>query len=363
MTVPVSGNVSFSMLNTEIQRSPTAQLELDDPDLRVMAQKPSGNIAISNLRGTSYEFSVTITSNTNNLVANTLFTSDQLSSPAPKRIIIGQNVVIGSTTSSTPAFRTGTGFSGTLTIVNNGFIDGAGGTANSGIGGDAFQADTSCSLINNSFIRSGGGGGGAGGQGGTGSVTVLVREPTTGGYSNTTYFAQEGWYLTDNQGNPQGSATCGTTYWWNGAALSGSSGAGGPYGTAYMLSGGWYYYRILHGSNGNEYGGCRFYQVYRAQYQNQNTTGGNGGSGGRGKGSNHDKASGSSGSAGGTNAGIGGTGGEGGEFGQNGSAGSSGAAGTVGGGSAGITGGLAGFAIKNIGLVTLTNNGTILGRT
>ena len=37
-------------------------------------------------------------------------------------------------------------------------------------GGDAFQADVACILINNGTIRAGGGGGGAGGNGGSGGT-------------------------------------------------------------------------------------------------------------------------------------------------------------------------------------------------
>ena len=56
-----------------------------------------------------------------------------------------------------------------MTITNNGTLSGAGGAAGSA-GGDAFQADVACTLINNGTIRAGGGGGGAGGAGGSGGT-------------------------------------------------------------------------------------------------------------------------------------------------------------------------------------------------
>ena len=50
-----------------------------------------------------------------------------------------------------------------MTITNNGTLSGAGGAANGGAGGDAFEADVACIFINNGTIRAGGGGGGQGG--------------------------------------------------------------------------------------------------------------------------------------------------------------------------------------------------------
>ena len=72
-----------------------------------------------------------------------------------------------------------------MTITNNGTLSGAGGAAGSA-GGDAFQADVACTLINNGTIRAGGGGGGAGGAGGSGG-TGGQGSYTTSGWGSYTH--------------------------------------------------------------------------------------------------------------------------------------------------------------------------------
>jgi hypothetical protein len=54
MTLPVTGPLSLSQINTEIQRPSTQLLSLNDPDVRILAQKPSGQIAFSDLLGKAW---------------------------------------------------------------------------------------------------------------------------------------------------------------------------------------------------------------------------------------------------------------------------------------------------------------------
>ena len=89
----------------------------------------------------------------------------------PKEIVINNGVELGATSSSEEALEVPSGGAGTITITNNGTISGAGGTAGGGTGGDAFEAASACTLINNGTIRAGGGGGGQGGTGGGGSYS------------------------------------------------------------------------------------------------------------------------------------------------------------------------------------------------
>lgn len=94
-------------------------------------------------------------------------------------VYISPGVVIGSTSTSTPAFTTGTQASGvTFTIINRGSILGQGGdggdaslgfvgaTGSAGFdGGDAFDATVDCVIDNGSGLIWAGGGGGAGNGG------------------------------------------------------------------------------------------------------------------------------------------------------------------------------------------------------
>jgi hypothetical protein len=91
----------------------------------------------------------------------------------PKEIVINASQTVGATSSSAPALKIDSTGAGTITITNNGSIEGAGGAASSA-GGNALQVDGSVSvtLVNNGTIKAGGGGGGNGGTGGSGVYTA-----------------------------------------------------------------------------------------------------------------------------------------------------------------------------------------------
>jgi hypothetical protein len=97
-------------------------------------------------------------------------------------ITIGDGVIIGSNSTSSPAFTTGSGWpaGAVLTITNNGTIVGAGGDGgdsggqNGGSGGGAIKFTLDATLTNEALVAGGGGGGGGatssyGGGGGAGS--------------------------------------------------------------------------------------------------------------------------------------------------------------------------------------------------
>lgn len=292
-----------------------------------------------------YERKVTIAANAAQIIAQSYFDPADWANPAiDKILIVGAGVNVWSYTPGTAALNVGTGRGGKLTIENNGYILGAGGNANSGVGGDAlFVGQSGVTIINNGAIYGGGGGGGVGGQGGP-------------GYYQTPYTHNEGpFYIPSGGPVYYANYDAGQLWAWNGQAV------GYPSGATYS-TGGWTYIR----GSITDHPYC---QISRQQtrYNTNYTTGGAGGAGGRGAGYNASLTNvyqnGSGGAGGGTNAGTGGAGGNGGGWGASGAGGNTGAGGNNGGGSGGAAGGLAGRYINgNDNIASLINNGTLLGR-
>ena len=331
-----STNISFSDLRTEyiggnnnsvsfsdLYRSGSNILEPTQAGLtNAAASVPSsGTIALDDFKDTARAFRKTYSSNATNQDASTVFGSDY-TVDYPKQIIINNGVELGATSTSNEALQINTGLSGSISITNNGTITGAGGAAGAA-GGDAFEADVACTLVNNGTIRSGGGGGGAGGSG---------SQTTTS--SNTTYYL----LVTGGSECPSlgFSGNSGTSYTNVGNYCP------NPYSGYDGFSSGVFQY-VNYQTQGGE--SCRI-RCYRKGQATSNTSGGSGGVG-----AGYNQSAGG-GSAGGNNAG---TGGSGGAFGSTGSSGSNG---TV---SNGSSGGAAGKSIRGSSFVTLTNSGTITG--
>lgn len=365
MALPSSGPLGFNQVNVELGLSSGATISLNDTPVRNLAEKPSGLISFGDLLGKSGIIRKTISASANNLVMQNLFTTEEWSSSMTKEVIVDAGVTVGSTSPSTAALRTGAIWGGTLTLVNNGSIDGAGGLANSGNGGHALESAGPLIVENNGSIRSGGAGGGKGGKGGKGgagsSVTFGARDPSSG-------FR---YYVNINGPTPP------SYYWWDGdppynqAYWAGTTVVLPSKGLTYIDSGG---YRYIRGVAQN----AAIYSIARQAISTSSTVGGeggDGGDGGRGRGSNQTPAAGASGdpgAAGGAGAGNGGTGGQGGtggDWGQNGSKGNTGATGLAGNagsglaGVAGLVGGTAGRAVSYVsgGSVTWLVAGTRIG--
>lgn len=308
----------------------------------------------------SSKVTATIASNATNVDISTLFSSEDWTSPYREKIVnINSGVIVGSSNTAVAALRTGTGRSGALTINNAGEIQGAGGPANSGVGGPALNIQQTGVVVNNTgAIRGGGGGGGHGGAGGQGGPGYYYYTAQDGEIYNS------GSYYVDSKNGV-------FTFSWGG--YLGQSG-----GTSYAVGGYTYYegsfqqYKV--DGDGGTISSHAIYRQYTAVAYTSGGGGGAGGDGGAGKGYGQAQGSGSAGAGGaggGTNAGSGGTGGTGGAGGNWGSAGATGNTGATGnsgnngggyGGAAGSAGGAAGAAI--IGLSrTLNNTGTINGAT
>lgn len=299
------------------------------------------------------EIVVNITTNQSGLLdLSTLFSPSDWTAEKKKRVIVNSGVNLNATTSAgavrvqDPTLATGWG--GTVTLENRGNINGIGGAANSGTGGNAIYAGTYTYtakklIVENTVtgnIRGGGGGGGRGGNGGAGYFNYTATEGPF--YSRPT--APQYWY--SRGGSFGGSAT------WAGTSLGGGHGDNG------FTQGIYFYYPVTEFENG----ATSYYSIARQYTATQSTSGGTGGNGGRGQGADGTNAAGSSGSAGGQNAGTGGTGGTGGTYGSNGNTGNTGGAGNNGSGSAGTTGGLAGIAYNSATTTVSNAGGQILGR-
>lgn len=282
-----------------------------------------------------------ITSNQENLDIRTLIGNTLYNSGYRKRVIIPSSVTVGSPSTGAAAIQIPTGLGGELVIDNYGSIQGAGGGGGGGTGGDAILAQSVCRVNNKptGTIYAGGGGGGNGGEGGAGGSGQVAGSPYT--------------FIVDTP--CRSVPICPTT----------NCPAAAPV------------FLFCHPT------GCTSAARRRCQgtavsppTPYQGGLGGSGGSGGRGRGYDGALASGStggSGAAGETNAGsggTGGTGGAGGDWGASGATGSTGSTGSNGNvsnglaGSGGAGGGAAGYYINGLSTyVTLTNNGTVLGRT
>lgn len=161
--------------------------------------------------------------------------------------IINSGIIVGSTSTSTYALDTGTGWSGTdvLNITNNGYIAGKGGDGggygygsiyrdgvlgkggNAGGGGVSFRAQHACSITNGSgYIYSGGGGGGGGGGGYGGGATYIGGGGGGGGGFNV---GIGGYYGGGGNGSATGAGTAGAAN-YNGNYSGGSGGALGSNG-------------------------------------------------------------------------------------------------------------------------------------
>jgi hypothetical protein len=288
--------------------------------------------------GNDSEIVAYITTTSVNVNASSYFTPQQWLSRRKKRLVVNPGVVVGASSISNYALTIPSGFNGELTLENNGSIQGAGGAANGGTGGNAILAQAPVLINNFGSICAGGGGGGYGGNGGNGGQGSYTTTVSLGGGELTSIVFGCDISCTDRYG---AGAYC-PSYACYGA---------GPYASLETC------------------GNClRDVVTY--------TNGGNGGSGGSGgkgrgfEGGNAPGSGGSPGTVGGTNAGNGGAGGAGGTGGDWGAYGNSGATGETGAngnytagspGTGGSGGGAPGYYIINNYNVTWLANGTRLG--
>ena len=178
--ISLGGATAGQSINLENGASATAQVSLNDTAVRNLAGVASGAITMptnfwgkSNIVNLSYTFSANTADAALNLstlpgysAGKTIFT-----------VTVNSGVYLYATSTGSYGLNISGGTTGdTLTIVNNGYIHGKGGTGNGGSGGPAINLGfgmTSCTINNtnaSAYIAGGGGGGGGqyGGGGGAG---------------------------------------------------------------------------------------------------------------------------------------------------------------------------------------------------
>jgi hypothetical protein len=173
MTLPVSGPISLSAVNTELGLASTTLISLNQASVRTLAGVSSGAISLNNLYGKSNVFAFTISTNQTNANLRTLALAAGWGGTSAVQATINAGVSINGTVqnNSTAALTIDGSFPAGVTLTNNGTIVGVGG--NGGIsgggevgqaGGRAMLASVAVTIANNGTIAGGGGGGSAAGN-------------------------------------------------------------------------------------------------------------------------------------------------------------------------------------------------------
>ena len=191
MTLQSSGAISLSDIRDEYNNGSSAPILLNDyyrggslvranasnnTATNLSADVPtsanSSPLSINDFYGQKRAFRKTYASTATDQSGVGVF-GDDFAVNYPKEIVINSSQTVGATSTSAPALKIDSTGAGTITITNNGSIEGAGGAAGAA-GGNALQVDGSVAvtLVNNGTIKAGGGGGGTGGTGGNGVFTA-----------------------------------------------------------------------------------------------------------------------------------------------------------------------------------------------
>lgn len=90
MTLPVSGAISLSDVNVELNKSSTALISMNDSDARYLAGVPSGQISMSNFYGKTYAASVSYqgTFTSNSSLSSYTYTSAPIGTASSTRTVI-----------------------------------------------------------------------------------------------------------------------------------------------------------------------------------------------------------------------------------------------------------------------------------
>ena len=170
MTLPTSGAISLSQVNTELGYSSTAQISMNNSAVRTLFGQSSGPIDMNTGHGKANQFFFNI-SGGQNLNLRTLATNAGWNQSSQLYATITGN--IGSTSTGAYALTiNGTYPQGLWVTINSGiYVVGAGGNGGSGgtygnggntggAGGPSINCSSAVNITNNGVIGGGGGGGG-----------------------------------------------------------------------------------------------------------------------------------------------------------------------------------------------------------
>ena len=160
----------------------------------------SGTISLNDFYGKERAFKKTFSDGNTNQSADTIF-GDDFEVDYPKQLVISSGHTIGATSTSNAALTIESNGVGSITITNEGSIEGAGGAAGAA-GGNALEVagSVAVTLVNNGTIKAGGGVGGAGGTGGKGVYTANATFSSLvdqgGGGTSTPQNNSPSWFTT-----------------------------------------------------------------------------------------------------------------------------------------------------------------------
>ena len=206
MALPSSGAISLGQVNTELGLSATASINMGSTVVRTLFGIASGAISMSNGYGKSNVFSLTLSTNQQQINLRTLAVAAGWNQSVAVVVTVNAGVYIWSDSLSVPAMTIDGSWPGGIKVVNNGYIMGKGGTGGGAISGNsqiaALAGFTAISIavavtIDNTNASAYIGGGGGGGGGFSSNVTNGVGVGGGGGAGGapggrTTYIAVAG---------------------------------------------------------------------------------------------------------------------------------------------------------------------------
>lgn len=243
--ISLGGSVTGESINIELGQSATAQVSLNDTNVRALANvtTPQSTIIVpTNFYGKTKTFSFTISADTTNANLRTLAINAGWNTADIVEATIANGIVVSSNSTGTPGLTVNGSFPAGVFLINNGFINGMGGAAGrgggynppfataGGGGGTALAVSVAITITNNGTIA-GGGGGGGGGQGDFDGCFTNGGGGGGGGRTGRTNSAGGAAGGGDRPGSPGGAGTF--------AAAGGAGGAGGGGASPGGNGGGW----------------------------------------------------------------------------------------------------------------------------
>ena len=236
MTLQSSGAISLSDIRDEYNTGSNAPIVFNDyyrggslvrgnavnnTSTNLSADVPTNAnnnpLSVEDFYGQGKGFRRTFNATATNQTGATMF-GDDYTLNYPKEVVVDANVTVGATSTSNSAIQISSGLQGTISLTNNGSIEGAGGAASTQ-GGTALTCSSTVTVVNNGTIKGGGGGGGTGGAGGkgvyTGSATFSSLVDEGGGGSSTPQNNKPTWLnsIYTGAGNLDGVGVVGDRLW------------------------------------------------------------------------------------------------------------------------------------------------------